>query len=87
VYGYSSYKRIKEVLHGYVGNGKTQELCDAYVVEDDGCWIVIIPLIEEDSEENKFMVSMYAPVAAKYMARRFDLFTCYLLYNKYQEVI
>lgn len=93
VYGYSSYERIKEVLHGYVGNGKTQELCDSYVVEDDGCWIVIRPLIAEDSEDamdsedNKFMVSMYAPVAAKYMARRFDLFTCYLLYNKYQEVI
>jgi hypothetical protein len=87
VYGYSSYERIKEVLNGYVGKGKTQELHDSYVVEDDECWIVIRPLIEEDCEDNKFMVSMYAPVAAKYMARRFDLFTCYLLYNKYQEVI
>jgi hypothetical protein len=88
VYGYSSYKRIKEVLNGYVGKGKTQELPDSYVVEDDECWIVIRPIIDETSDEtNKFMVSMYAPVAAKYMARRFDLFTCYLLYNKYQEVI
>jgi len=83
VYGYSSYERIKEVLNGYVGKAKTQELCDSYVVEDDECWIVIRPIDEED----KFMVSMYAPVAAKYMARRFDLFTCYLLYNKYQEII
>ena len=93
VYGYSSYERIKEVLNGYVGKGKTQELSDSYVVEDDGCWIVVRPLIDEASEDpfptdsDKFMVSMYAPVAAKYMARRFDLFTCYLLYNKYQEVI
>jgi len=88
VYGYSSYERIKEVLNGYVGKGKTQELPDSYVVEDDECWIVIRPIEDsEDAEDNKFMVSMYAPVAAKYMARRFDLFTCYLLYNKYQEVI
>lgn len=88
VYGYSSYERIKEVLNGYVGKAKTQELPDSYVVEDDGCWIVIRPIDEEASEEtNKFMVSMYAPVAAKYMARRFDLFTCYLLYNKYQEIL
>jgi hypothetical protein len=98
VYGYSSYERIKEVLNGYVGNAKTQELPDSYVVEDDECWIVIRPVLNEDkisdetseecpTESDKFMVSMYAPVAAKYMARRFDLFTCYLLYNKYQEVI
>jgi hypothetical protein len=107
VYGYSSYERIKEVLNGYVGKGKTQELLDSYVVEDDGCWIVIRPIKHpadatlaplaqgnvddmhptDDKDSDKFMVSMYAPVAAKYMARRFDLFTCYLLYNKYQEVI
>ena len=90
VYGYSSYEKIKEVLNGYVGKGKTQELLDSYVVEDDDCWIVIRPIINEDThstDSDKFMVSMYAPVAAKYMARRFDLFTCYLLYNKYQEVI
>lgn len=96
VYGYSSYERIKEVLNGYVGKGKTQELPDSYVVEDDGCWIVIRPIIEDNNNEDeeahptdsdKFMVSMYAPVAAKYMARRFDLFTCYLLYNTYQEIL
>lgn len=97
VYGYSSYERIKEVLNGYVGNAKTQELCDSYVVEDDECWIVIRPIkhpadatlapLAQGNDSDKFMVSMYAPVAAKYMARRFDLFTCYLLYNKYQEII
>ena len=94
VYGYSSYEKIKEVLNGYVGKGKTQELSDSYVVEDDGCWIVVRPFLNEDKisdetseETDKFMVSMYAPVAAKYMARRFDLFTCYLLYNKYQEIL
>ena len=107
VYGYSSYERIKEVLNGYVGKAKTQELPDSYVVEDDECWIVIRPIKHPadvtlaplaqgnekeasdafPTETDKFMVSMYAPVAAKYMARRFDLFTCYLLYNKYQEIL